>query len=199
MKIGPFFIIHYSCQWNIFSLIKQTTVRNKHMPVLFMQEIWRWLCGIFPKLYVCMSLVCTALLALDFVNMQSIPPAIRRRVLVGWQVFDSQCRGASRGRQMCLRLPTAQTHCWCLYSVKQNGRETQTRMGRERERARERFRTCTECMMGSGSRGWSAWMCLSLRQGSPFAVSFFWGLSEICEMTARLSNIVLMAIRGRDL
>lgn len=26
----------------------------------------------------------------------------------------------------------------------------------ERKRARGRFRTCTECMMGSGSRGWSA-------------------------------------------
>lgn len=43
-------------------------------------------------------------------------------------------------------------------------------------------------------------MCLSLRQGSPFAFSFFFsGLSEICEMTTRLSNIVLMAIRGCDL
>lgn len=50
---------------------------------------------------------------------------------------------------MCLGLPTAQTHCWCLQSAKQNKGETHRQ--REGERARERFCTRSESNMGGRS------------------------------------------------
>lgn len=39
---------------------------------------------------------------------------------------------ASRGGRMCLGLPTAQTHCWCLQAAEQNKGETRRHGERER-------------------------------------------------------------------
>ena len=68
---------------------------------------------------------------------------------------------------MCLGLPTAQTHCWCLQSAEQNkGGETrrQRERGRERERERERERKrenegVRERFLFSkgGQNGWCMW------------------------------------------
>lgn len=63
--------------------------------------------------------------------------SIRQRGLVGWQVFDTALSRGSRGGRMCLGLPTAQTHCWCLQSAEQNkGGETRRQREREGERGR---------------------------------------------------------------
>lgn len=64
---------------------------------------------------------------------------MRQRVLVGWQVFDSQCRGASRGRQMCPEPGPLHRHTAgvCSRSSRTSERRRR-RIGREGERDRER-------------------------------------------------------------
>lgn len=52
---------------------------------------------------------------------------------------------ASRGGRVCLGLPTAQTHCWCLQSAKQNKGETQRHgEGEILHSQREQYGWCIE-------------------------------------------------------
>lgn len=85
---------------------------------------------------------------------------MRQRVLVGWQVFDSQCRRASGGGQMCPERGPLHRHTAgvCSWSSRTSQGRRGERGGMERERAsepgREResfFCTCSKCMMGSGA------------------------------------------------
>lgn len=100
---------------------------------------------------------------------------MRQRVLVGWQVFDNQCQGASGGRQMCPEPGPLHRHTAGVRSRSSRTSERRRREWgeKERERGREFLHLLRVC---DGQLSWEArsvWGCSSLGQGKSLAFSFF--------------------------
>lgn len=136
----------FSCPFNLFSLI--TTVKNRfYVCCGGKKNNWK----ISKTLHVC---VCGSRTA-SLLDVTFGICSASRYATEGPCELAGLWQPVSGGKRRTANVPwaraTAQTHCWCLQPVKQNEQETQRRMGREVERERENFCTCSECMMGSGA------------------------------------------------
>lgn len=123
--------------------------------------------------YVCMWLVRgkRGTLAYDFLEY-AVHPGMRQRVLVGWQVFDSQCRGASGGRQM--RPEPGPLHRHTAGVCSRSSRTGERRRGEWAQRERENFCACSKCMMGRGAGRLQCASALVTRSGEVPLLFRFW-------------------------